>query len=72
MIKLLSDAFEKASQLPEDLQDELARILLDELTWEKSWDGTISRSSSKLDEMAEDALKDYQAGRTNEMGFDEL
>jgi hypothetical protein len=32
MTKLLSDAFEKASQLPEDLQDELARILLDELT----------------------------------------
>jgi hypothetical protein len=72
MTKLLSGAFEKASQLPEDLQDELARILLDELTWEKSWDGTIPRSSSKLDEMAEDALKDYQAGRTNEMGFDEL
>ena len=72
MTKLLSDAFEKASQLPEDLQDELARILLDELTWEKSWDRTLSQSSSKLDEMAEDALKDYQAGRTKEMGFDEL
>ena len=72
MTKLLSDAFEKASQLPEDLQDELARILLDELTWEKSWDRTLSQSSSKLDEMAEDALKDYHAGRTKEMGFYEL
>ena len=72
MTKMLSDAFEKASQLPEDLQDELARMLLDELTWEKSWDRTLSGSSSKLDEMAEDALKDYHAGRTKEMGFDEL
>ncbi|MHC4680554.1 MAG: hypothetical protein ACYTEK_17860 [Planctomycetota bacterium] len=72
MTKLLSDAFEKASQLPENLQDELARMLLDELTWEKRWDRTLARSSSKLDEMAEDALKDHRAGRTKEMGFDEL
>ena len=72
MTKLLSDAFEKASQLPEDLQDELARMLLDELTWEKNWDRALSRSSSNLDEMAKDALKDYHAGRTKEMGFDEL
>jgi hypothetical protein len=62
----------KASQFPEDLQDELARMLLDELTWEKNWDQTLSQSSPRLDEMAEDALKDYHAGRTREMGFDEL
>jgi hypothetical protein len=31
MTKLLSEAFEKASELPENLQDELARELLDEL-----------------------------------------
>ena len=72
MTKLLSDAFEKASQLPEDLQDELAKILLDELTWEKSWDQTLSSTSSKLDEMAKNALKEHHAGRTKEMGFDEI
>ena len=58
--------------MPEDLQDELARMLLDELAWEKNWDRTLSQSSSKLDEMAEDALKDYRAGRTKEMGFEKL
>ena len=31
-----------------------------------------NRSSSKLDEMVKKALKDYHAGRTKEMGFDEL
>jgi len=72
MTKLLSDAFEKASQLPENLQDELARILLDELAWEGRWNQTLDESTDKLDRMAEDALKDYRAGRTKEMGFDQL
>jgi len=72
MTKLLSDAFEKASQLPENLQDELARILLDELAWEGRWNQTLDESTDKLDRMAEDALKDYRAGRTREMGFDQL
>ena len=72
MTKLLSDAFEKASQLPENLQDELARILLDELAWEGRWNQTLDESTDKLDRMAADALKDYRAGRTKEMGFDQL
>jgi hypothetical protein len=72
MTKLLSDAFEKASQLPENLQDELARILLDELAWEGRWNQTLDESTDKLDRMAEDALNDYRAGRTKEMGFDQL
>jgi len=72
MTKLLSDAFEKASQLPENLQDELARIVLDELAWEGRWNQTLDESTDKLDRMAEDALKDYRAGRTKEMGFDQL
>jgi len=72
MTKLLSDAFEKASQLPENLQDELARILLEELAWEGRWNQTLDESTDKLDRMAADALKDYRAGRTKEMGFDQL
>ena len=72
MTKLLSDAFEKASQLPENLQDELARTLLDELAWEGRWNQTLDESTDKLDRMADDALNDYRAGRTKEMGFDQL
>jgi len=72
MTKLLSDAFKQASKLPENLQDELAQTLLDELAWEARWDQALADSSDKLDQMAGDALKDYRAGRTREMGFDEL
>lgn len=72
MTKLLAQAFEKASQLPEHLQDELARALIDELTWEARWEQALAESSDQLDRIAENALEDYRAGRTKEMGFDEL
>lgn len=69
MTKLLAKAFEKASQLPENLQDELARALIDDLTWEAQWGRTLAESSDQLDKMAEKALEDYRAGRSKEMGF---
>ena len=72
MTKLLAEAFEKASQLPEDAQDALARELLEELAGEGRWAETLERSGGAVDQMAEQALKEYQAGRTREMGIDEL
>ena len=72
MTKLLAQAFEKASQLPENLQDELARELMEELAWEARWEQTLSDSATTLDEMAEKALKEHRTGQTKEAGFDEL
>jgi hypothetical protein len=37
MTKLLSEAFERVSRLPEEAQDELANALLDVIRWEASW-----------------------------------
>ncbi len=59
MTKLLAEAFEKASKLPENLQDELARELLEELAGEAQWDQTLADSDDALDKMAE------QGGRDN-------
>lgn len=72
MTKLLSEAFERASELPEHLQDEFARQLLEELAWEARWDQTLAESGDAIDKMAEEALKEFRAGKTREMGFDEL
>ncbi len=72
MTKLLAQAFEKASELPENLQDELARELLAELAGEALWDQTLAESADALDKMAEQALKEHRAGQTKKMGFDEL
>jgi len=70
--ELLARAFEKASRLPRDLQNQLAQELLDEIAWESSWDKTLEDSQDKLDRLAEKAEREYQAGRTEEQGIDDL
>ncbi len=72
MTTLLTQAFEKASSLPEHIQDALAADLLDEIEWEKKWDNTMASTSNKLDKLAEIALREFKQGKTKEMGFDEL
>jgi hypothetical protein len=72
MTKLLTQAFEKASKLPDDLQDQLASELIEEVEWESRWDQTLAGSQNKLEQMAEKAAKEYRSGETKKMGFDEL
>lgn len=72
MTKLLTEAFERASSLAEDLQDQLAQEFLEEIAWEARWDQTLAGSQDKLDRLAEKAEREYRAGKTKEMGFDEL
>ena len=47
MTKLLQQAFERASELPEMEQDRLARFLLAELESERQWDELFSRPESE-------------------------
>jgi hypothetical protein len=72
MTTLLSRAFKKAEVLPESLQDELARELLDEINGEQKWEIALQASSSKVDTMAQLALKEFKEGKTNNAGIDEL
>jgi hypothetical protein len=72
MTKLLTQAFEKASELPDDLQDQLAMEVIDEIEWESRWDQTLANSQDKLEQMAEKAEKEYRSGETKKIGFDEL
>jgi len=44
MTKLLTYAFEKASKLPDDLQDQFAQELLEEIERESRWDSTLEGS----------------------------
>lgn len=72
MTELLAQAFEKASRLPQDLQDQLARELLEEIEWESSWDRTLANSQEKLERLADKAEHEYRAGKVRESGFDDL
>lgn len=72
MTDMLAKAFEKASSLSEELQNQLAEEFLDEMEWEACWDDALANSQDKLDQLAERAEQDFRAGKTVEMGFDEL
>jgi methylase of polypeptide subunit release factors len=72
MTKLLKQAFKKASELPGDLQDELARELLLDMQAEQKWDQTLVESQDMLDSLAKNALEQHKAGHTKQMGPDEL
>lgn len=70
MTKLLKEAFERASRLPESEQDALAAILLEEMADEKRWQEAFRRGEAKLVQLAEEALEEYRAGRTTPLDFD--
>lgn len=72
MTKLLERAFEAASALPDDAQDQLAAQLLRDLADEAKWDAAFAASPEKLERLAAEALEEYRAGRTEELGFDAL
>ena len=72
MTKLLAQVFEKVSGLPDELQDQLASEMLEEIDWESRWDHTLDISQKKLEQLAESAVQEYHAGKTKEIGFDEL
>jgi hypothetical protein len=70
--ELLSRAFERASELHPTLQDELARQILEDLVGESKWEETLARTQDQLEKLADQALAELRAGRTTQMGFDEL
>ena len=72
MTVLLQEAFDKASTLPEDVQELLAKELLEEIEWETQWDHTLANSQPLLDQLTEKAMREYKEGKTEEKGFAEL
>ena len=72
MTELLEQVFEKASGLPADLQDVLAREFLQEIEWENQWEKAIEKSQDILNKLANTAMQEYESAETEEIGFDEL
>ena len=72
MTRLLEKAFEKASALPEDEQDDFAAFILNELEAERQWEQTFSRSQDKLAQLAQEALDEHRSGTTEELDPDQL
>jgi len=64
MTKLLEEAFAEASKLPEQEQDALAAVILEELVSERRWDRAFAESADLLAQLADQALAEHQAGKT--------
>lgn len=70
MTKLLEKAFEVATKLPADQQDALAAIVLDEISSEQRWDEAFAQSQDVLSALAQEALREYAAGKTTPLNSD--
>lgn len=72
MTTLLERAFAEANKLPDDAQDRLAVELLRDLADEAKWEQAFAGSPAVLERLASEAMAEYRAGHTDELGFDEL
>jgi hypothetical protein len=60
----LEEAFAQAAQLPPDEQEALAALLLDEIASEGLWDQAFAQSQNQIAKLADEALTEFQEGRT--------
>ena len=64
MTKLLEEAFAEASKLSVQEQNALAAVILEELASERRWDQAFAASAALLAQLADQALAEHQAGKT--------
>lgn len=64
MTELLEKAFSEVSKLDESQQDSFAHWLLEELVSEQRWEKAFNDSQDLLSQLADEALAEYQAGKT--------
>jgi hypothetical protein len=67
--KLLERAVAAASRLPEDEQEAIASLILEEMAAEQGWQERFARSGGKLAELARHARAQHAAGETTELIF---
>ena len=72
MTTLLERAFEEAAKRSVAEQDLLASRMLAELEAEDDFDRAIAASTNKLERLANEALIELRAGKTEELDPDQL
>ena len=72
MGRLLEKAISEASKLPESEQEAIGAWLLAEMESERRWAELFGKSSSVLERMADEALKEHEQGLTTPLDPDRL
>ena len=70
MTQLMKRAISRLQEVPEEQQDGIAAIILDEvLPTEDKWDDLLAsdRSQTLLDQMAQEALAEFDRGETTSL-----
>jgi hypothetical protein len=70
MTNSLQEAFKRASALPDEQQEALAAIMLEEIAAEKRWEEVFAGSQDVLEKLANEALEEHRRGETEDL--DEL
>ncbi len=70
--QLLEKAFAEVARLPQPEQDTFAAWILDELASERRWNRAFAQSQDVLAQLADEALAEHRAGRTQELDPDGL
>lgn len=72
MTELITKLLERIAELPPNLQEEIAKQLIEEIDQEIKWQSSLENPDTVLDKLGEKALEDSEKGKTRESGFDEL
>lgn len=72
MTKLLENAFNVASKLPEIEQNVIGRWLLDEIKANKKWEKQFAESEDVLKQLAQEALMEHEKGNTKDLDINKL
>lgn len=71
MNKMLEQAIAAVSALPEEAQEAIACLMLEEMEAERGWDERLAKSEGKLAELARQAKARHAAGKTTPLAFPE-
>ncbi len=73
MTRMMETALAEAAKLPEDLQDSLAAVILQEIDSERRWEELFARPESRdlLARLADQAVAAHRDGRSRRLGAGE-
>jgi hypothetical protein len=69
MNKTLEHAIAAVVRLPEDEQEAIGRLILEEIAAERGWENRFARSEEKLGALAGRARQQHATGETTELTF---
>ena len=72
MTQSLEKAILEIKKLPDEEQDAIAAVIMAELKSERQWDNAFENSGAELDQLAEEALKEYSDNKTEPLDPEQI